>query len=158
LSPKNSSNAGVASLHTPTIHALLCFLSVCVCGLRSELLVLVPDAAANRMNRNPDAFYIFCRSVGETRTPPKPCSFCAGEAGDSCPGACPLMADADRGRGVRHVRCPKCRCLLQEPGVPVYQCGGCGATLRGECSILPSACQSFALHYMIEVSLLLYFF
>lgn len=32
---------------------------------------------------------------------------------------------------VRHVRCPKCHSVLQEPaGFPVYQCGGCGASLR----------------------------
>ncbi|SPT16321.1 unnamed protein product [Triticum aestivum] len=35
--------------------------------------------------------------------------------------------------GARHVRCPRCRSVLQEPaGVPVYQCGGCGASLRGK--------------------------
>ncbi|KAK3128046.1 hypothetical protein QOZ80_7AG0581890 [Eleusine coracana subsp. coracana] len=43
------------------------------------------------------------------------------------------MASSSGARGVRHVRCPKCRCLLQEPSdVPVYQCGGCGATLRAK--------------------------
>jgi ribosomal protein L37AE/L43A len=37
------------------------------------------------------------------------------------------------GGGVRHVRCPKCHSVLQEPaGVPVYQCGGCGTSLRGK--------------------------
>ncbi|XP_047065440.1 protein ENHANCED DISEASE RESISTANCE 4-like [Lolium rigidum] len=37
------------------------------------------------------------------------------------------------GGGARHVRCPKCRSVLQEPaGVPVYQCGGCGASLRAK--------------------------
>ncbi|KAF7014034.1 hypothetical protein CFC21_028063 [Triticum aestivum] len=35
--------------------------------------------------------------------------------------------------GARHVRCPRCRSVLQEPaGVPVYQCGGCGASLRAK--------------------------
>ncbi|CAM0907628.1 unnamed protein product [Alopecurus aequalis] len=35
--------------------------------------------------------------------------------------------------GVRHVRCPKCHSVLQEPtGVPVYQCGGCGTSLRAK--------------------------
>uniref|UniRef100_A0ACD5YYP3 Uncharacterized protein n=1 Tax=Avena sativa TaxID=4498 RepID=A0ACD5YYP3_AVESA len=37
------------------------------------------------------------------------------------------------GGGVRHVRCPKCHSVLQEPaGVPVYQCGGCGTSLRAK--------------------------
>lgn len=33
---------------------------------------------------------------------------------------------------VRLVRCPKCENLLPElPDFPLYQCGGCGAVLRG---------------------------
>jgi DNA-directed RNA polymerase subunit RPC12/RpoP len=33
---------------------------------------------------------------------------------------------------VRLVRCPKCGNLLPElPDYSVYQCGGCGAVLRG---------------------------
>ncbi|KAE8789198.1 hypothetical protein D1007_36684 [Hordeum vulgare] len=40
---------------------------------------------------------------------------------------------ASGGAGARHVRCPRCRSVLQEPaGVPVYQCGGCGASLRAK--------------------------
>ncbi|KAI3831171.1 hypothetical protein MKW92_047309, partial [Papaver armeniacum] len=47
----------------------------------------------------------------------------------------PGRADAGGGGGgggkVRLVRCPKCRVLLPElPNVPLYKCGGCGATLR----------------------------
>jgi len=34
-------------------------------------------------------------------------------------------------RPVRRVRCPRCLCVLEEPGAPVYQCGGCGTSLRG---------------------------
>ncbi|KAF0907543.1 hypothetical protein E2562_018356 [Oryza meyeriana var. granulata] len=42
------------------------------------------------------------------------------------------MAISDA-RVVRHVRCPKCLCVLQEPsGAPVYQCGGCGTNLRAK--------------------------
>ncbi|XP_006658135.1 uncharacterized protein LOC102714659 [Oryza brachyantha] len=42
------------------------------------------------------------------------------------------MAISDA-RVVRHVRCPKCFSLLQEPiGAPVYQCGGCGTNLRAK--------------------------
>uniref|UniRef100_A0A0E0LPU6 Uncharacterized protein n=1 Tax=Oryza punctata TaxID=4537 RepID=A0A0E0LPU6_ORYPU len=43
------------------------------------------------------------------------------------------MAISDARVVVRHVRCPKCTSILQEPtGAPVYQCGGCGATLRAK--------------------------
>ncbi|KAM0824597.1 hypothetical protein ACQ4PT_070097 [Festuca glaucescens] len=43
------------------------------------------------------------------------------------------MAIPEPSGGVRHVRCPKCHSVLQEPtGVPVYQCGGCGASLRAK--------------------------
>lgn len=36
---------------------------------------------------------------------------------------------------VRVVRCPKCENLLPElEDYPVYQCGGCGAVLRGKFS------------------------
>uniref|UniRef100_A0A8R7TD68 Enhanced disease resistance 4-like N-terminal domain-containing protein n=2 Tax=Triticum TaxID=4564 RepID=A0A8R7TD68_TRIUA len=43
------------------------------------------------------------------------------------------MAISDTSGGARHVRCPRCRSVLQEPaGVPVYQCGGCGASLRAK--------------------------
>ncbi|XP_066398297.1 protein ENHANCED DISEASE RESISTANCE 4-like [Miscanthus floridulus] len=35
-------------------------------------------------------------------------------------------------RSVRRVRCPRCHCVLEEPGAPVYQCGGCGTTLRAK--------------------------
>ncbi|KAG8099089.1 hypothetical protein GUJ93_ZPchr0013g36679 [Zizania palustris] len=41
------------------------------------------------------------------------------------------MAISDA-RGVRHVRCPKCHSVLQEPNAPVYQCGGCGITLQAK--------------------------
>ncbi|XP_062190083.1 protein ENHANCED DISEASE RESISTANCE 4-like [Phragmites australis] len=41
------------------------------------------------------------------------------------------MANSDA-RGVRHVRCPRCYSVLQEPSAPVYQCGGCGASLRAK--------------------------
>ncbi|KAL5198768.1 hypothetical protein ABZP36_002280 [Zizania latifolia] len=34
--------------------------------------------------------------------------------------------------GVRHVRCPRCHSVLQEPDAPVYQCGGCGTSLRAK--------------------------
>jgi hypothetical protein len=55
---------------------------------------------------------------------------------------CP-MAIPDAG-AVRRVRCPRCHCVLEEPGAPVYQCGGCGASLRGNLSSVPcSAPQSF---------------
>jgi hypothetical protein len=41
------------------------------------------------------------------------------------------------GAEVRLVRCPKCENLLQEPAdFSVYQCGGCGAVLRGTLSFL----------------------
>ncbi|CAL5084721.1 unnamed protein product [Urochloa decumbens] len=33
---------------------------------------------------------------------------------------------------VRRVRCPRCHSVLEEPGEPVYQCGGCGTTLRAK--------------------------
>jgi hypothetical protein len=56
--------------------------------------------------------------------------------------ACPRQLDLEKRRGslllrltisLRSVRCPKCHSLLQEPAAPVYQCGGCGATLlRGK--------------------------
>ncbi|KAF7006719.1 hypothetical protein CFC21_021728 [Triticum aestivum] len=43
------------------------------------------------------------------------------------------ISDTGAGGGARHVRCPRCRSVLQEPaGVPVYQCGGCGASLRAK--------------------------
>ncbi|TKW36541.1 hypothetical protein SEVIR_2G447100v4 [Setaria viridis] len=35
-------------------------------------------------------------------------------------------------RPVRRVRCPKCHSVLEEPGAPVYQCGGCGTSLRAK--------------------------
>ncbi|XP_039834098.1 protein ENHANCED DISEASE RESISTANCE 4-like [Panicum virgatum] len=35
-------------------------------------------------------------------------------------------------RPVRRVRCPRCLCVLEEPGAPVYQCGGCGTSLRAK--------------------------
>jgi len=39
------------------------------------------------------------------------------------------MAESSK---VRLVRCPKCENLLPElPDYSVYQCGGCGAVLRG---------------------------
>lgn len=39
------------------------------------------------------------------------------------------MAEAAK---VRLVRCPQCENLLNEPpDFSVYQCGGCGAVLRG---------------------------
>ncbi|NP_001142932.1 uncharacterized protein LOC100275369 [Zea mays] len=41
------------------------------------------------------------------------------------------MAIPDAG-AVRRVRCPRCHCVLEEPGAPVYQCGGCGASLRAK--------------------------
>ncbi|KAL5197099.1 hypothetical protein ABZP36_000611 [Zizania latifolia] len=41
------------------------------------------------------------------------------------------MAISDA-RVVRHVRCPKCHSVLQEPNAPVYQCGGCGISLRAK--------------------------
>ncbi|KAG8079305.1 hypothetical protein GUJ93_ZPchr0007g4636 [Zizania palustris] len=34
--------------------------------------------------------------------------------------------------GVRHVRCPRCHSVLQEPDAPVYLCGGCGISLRAK--------------------------
>lgn len=41
------------------------------------------------------------------------------------------------GSKVRLVRCPKCENLLQElADFSVYQCGGCGAVLRGTLSFL----------------------
>ena len=46
------------------------------------------------------------------------------------PGACRLMENSDA-RPVRRVRCPRCHCVLEEPGAPVYQCGGFGTSLRG---------------------------
>lgn len=37
---------------------------------------------------------------------------------------------------IRLVRCPKCDKVLPEPTVyTVYQCGGCGAILKGEFQI-----------------------
>ncbi|CAN6206487.1 unnamed protein product [Urochloa humidicola] len=33
---------------------------------------------------------------------------------------------------VRRVKCPRCHCVLEEPCAPVYQCGGCGTTLRAK--------------------------
>uniref|UniRef100_A0A0D9X2Z2 Uncharacterized protein n=1 Tax=Leersia perrieri TaxID=77586 RepID=A0A0D9X2Z2_9ORYZ len=45
---------------------------------------------------------------------------------------CRLMAISDA-RVVRHVRCPRCFSVLQEPsGAPVYQCGGCGTNLKAK--------------------------
>ncbi|KAL6896862.1 hypothetical protein ACP4OV_007434 [Aristida adscensionis] len=41
------------------------------------------------------------------------------------------MANSDAG-GPRRVRCPRCHSVLEEPGAPVYQCGGCGASLRAK--------------------------
>jgi hypothetical protein len=35
-------------------------------------------------------------------------------------------------RAVLRVRCPRCHCVLEEAGAPVYQCGGCGASLQGK--------------------------
>ncbi|KAJ1292445.1 hypothetical protein BS78_02G391700 [Paspalum vaginatum] len=35
-------------------------------------------------------------------------------------------------RPVRRVRCPRCHSILQEPGAPIYQCGGCGTSLRAK--------------------------
>ena len=45
-------------------------------------------------------------------------------------GASRFMENSDT-RPVRRVRCPRCLCVLEEPGAPVYQCGGCGTSLRG---------------------------
>lgn len=43
----------------------------------------------------------------------------------------------DSGGKVRLVRCPKCENLLPElADYSVYQCGGCGAVLRGMLSFL----------------------
>lgn len=40
---------------------------------------------------------------------------------------------ADKTAKVRLVRCPKCENLLPElADYSVYQCGGCGAVLRGK--------------------------
>jgi ribosomal protein L37AE/L43A len=40
---------------------------------------------------------------------------------------------------IRVVRCPKCDKFLPElPAYSVYVCGGCGATLQGNASLLPS--------------------
>ncbi|CDP13888.1 unnamed protein product [Coffea canephora] len=33
---------------------------------------------------------------------------------------------------IRLVTCPRCRQLLQEPDIPVYKCGGCGAVLQAK--------------------------
>lgn len=46
---------------------------------------------------------------------------------------------------VRLVRCPKCQNLLPEvTDYDVYQCGGCGAVLRGKvCSFSPFLFDSF---------------
>ncbi|ONM60588.1 hypothetical protein ZEAMMB73_Zm00001d022435 [Zea mays] len=33
---------------------------------------------------------------------------------------------------VRRVRCPRCHSVLEEPSAPVYQCGGCGTSLRAK--------------------------
>ncbi|WVZ67088.1 hypothetical protein U9M48_016224 [Paspalum notatum var. saurae] len=41
-------------------------------------------------------------------------------------------SQAAASRPVRRVRCPRCSSVLQEPGAPVYQCGGCGTTLRAK--------------------------
>ncbi|KAL6657353.1 hypothetical protein ACP70R_005133 [Stipagrostis hirtigluma subsp. patula] len=41
------------------------------------------------------------------------------------------MANSDAG-GPRRVRCPRCHSVLEEPSAPVYQCGGCGVSLRAK--------------------------
>lgn len=46
--------------------------------------------------------------------------------------------------GVRLVRCPNCENLLQElTDYSVYQCGGCGAVLKGKISTIYSFFPSF---------------
>ncbi|CAL5071139.1 unnamed protein product [Urochloa decumbens] len=42
------------------------------------------------------------------------------------------MENSDARPPVRRVRCPRCHSVLEEPGTPVYQCGGCGTTLRAK--------------------------
>ncbi|KAI3896130.1 hypothetical protein MKX03_013597 [Papaver bracteatum] len=50
------------------------------------------------------------------------------------------VAGGGGGGNVRLVRCPKCRGLLPElPNVPLYKCGGCGATLRAKIPKQPPA-------------------
>ncbi|RZC62933.1 hypothetical protein C5167_024688 [Papaver somniferum] len=51
-----------------------------------------------------------------------------------------VAAGGGGGGKVRLVRCPKCRGLLPElPNVPLYKCGGCGATLRAKIRNEPPA-------------------
>lgn len=56
--------------------------------------------------------------------------------------------EEEEGSSVRLVRCPKCENLLTElPEYSVYQCGGCGAVLRGNFyksftfTVLPHLCE-----------------
>ncbi|CAD6263970.1 unnamed protein product [Miscanthus lutarioriparius] len=42
-----------------------------------------------------------------------------------------VMENSDA-MAVRHVRCPKCHSVLEEPRARVYQCGGCGTSLRAK--------------------------
>lgn len=47
-------------------------------------------------------------------------------------GPCRRLMENSDARPVRRVRCPRCHSVLEEPaGAPVYQCGGCGTSLRG---------------------------
>lgn len=57
----------------------------------------------------------------------------------------------DSGGKVRLVRCPKCENLLPElADYSVYQCGGCGAVLRG---MLPFLHQIFASCFVHNVGI-----